>query len=131
MGTKRLASDATRSTTPRQTTSAVAKRLRTTLSGQSKPISPPPPATPARPPRIPRCCTSSALDSTHRSAVNRLDGLNAQQIIALLNKVEMRFRRLAVFEAEEIRRAQMLGYATSATPSTHSPYKLALHTAAW
>ncbi|KAI0564893.1 hypothetical protein FGB62_22g544 [Gracilaria domingensis] len=129
MGVKRSASDATRVSTPRQNGSNIAKRQRTNVTGQSKPISTPPPATPARPPRMPRYMGDAML----KPALKRLDGMNAQQLIALLNKVEMRFRRLAAFEADEIRRAQKLGFAVTHQRRVydHSPLNVALQTAAW
>ncbi|CAN8067813.1 unnamed protein product [Agarophyton chilense] len=129
MGVKRSAGDATRASSPKESGSAVAKRQRTTVSGQSKAVSTPPPATPARPPRMPRYMGDTLLKPT----IKRLDGMNSQQLIALLNKVEMRFRRLAMFEAEEIRRAQKLGFTVAHQRRVHeqSPFHVALHTAAW
>lgn len=50
--------------------------------------------------------------------------LSAPELVALVKDVESRFRKLAQFEADEIRRAQSLGFAERNSP-------LVRETAAW
>lgn len=75
--------------------------------------SPPPPpgmTTPARPPRMPRFDRERAAGPTDRKIVHRINALSATELMDLVKDVELRYRQLAAFEAEEIRRAQLLGF---------------------
>lgn len=70
--------------------------------------------TPARPPRMPRFDRQRAsVNKTDRKLVNRLNVLSPTELVAVVKDVESRFRQLAAFEAEEIRRAQRLGFGLS------------------
>lgn len=70
--------------------------------------------TPARPPRMPRFDRHRAsAGKADRKLVNKLNALSATELVAVVKDVELRFRQLAAFEAEEIRRAQRLGFAHS------------------
>lgn len=83
--------------------------------------------TPRRPPRPPRFeRPSSVLASSvgaasngpsERMFVSQLYRLSAAELLTLVKDVEIRFHQLAAFEAEEIRRAQRLGFALSRTAS--------------
>lgn len=82
------------------------------------PMSGSPTPTPARPPRMPRFDNHRAsIVAADRDLVNRLNKLTPTELVAVVKDVEMRFRQLAAFEAEEIRRAQRLGLAPSTTVS--------------
>lgn len=71
------------------------------------------PQTPGRPPRMPRFDRERATGASDRRMVQRLDLLTAGELIALVKDVELRFRQLAAFETEEIRRAQRVGFSVA------------------
>lgn len=83
--------------------------------------------TPRRPPRPPRFDRpSNVLGSaggpsssgpSERVFVSQLYRLSAAELLNLVKDVEIRFHQLAAFEAEEIRRAQRLGFALGRTTS--------------
>lgn len=68
-------------------------------------VSPNGPATPARPPRMPQF-RQNAHDWR---LVRHLNQLGPRELLVLVRTVERRYRKLAKFEAAEIRRAQALG----------------------
>ncbi|CDF39183.1 unnamed protein product [Chondrus crispus] len=111
MGNKRPASEAIRPSTPK----SAAKRQRA-LSGLPRLVTPPRPATPARPPRIPRFSPDPITTTADRRLVQEFHMLSTPQLVALVKDVEARFRKLAQFEANEIRRAQALGFAEKNSP---------------
>lgn len=71
-------------------------------------------STPRRPPRMPRFERTKAGNDV----VQRLNSLSAHDLIALVKDVEVRYRQLSAFEAEEIRRAQRLGFSLTCTPAS-------------
>lgn len=121
MTTKRTAADATHPTSPPSS----AKRQRS-QNGLPRPANSPLPATPARPPRMPRFDHDHATATADKKLVNRLNRLTAQELLTLVKDVELRFRQLAAFESEEIRRAQKLGFTRA-----NSPLKVMMQTTAW
>eukprot|EP00177_Eucheuma_denticulatum_P007561 GFKZ01013767.1.p1 GENE.GFKZ01013767.1~~GFKZ01013767.1.p1 ORF type:complete len:129 (+),score=10.37 GFKZ01013767.1:32-388(+) len=98
-----------------------ASKRQRSASGLARPVTPPRPATPARPPRMPRFSSHP----TDRKLVQQLHMLSAPELVALVKDVEMRYRKLATFEAEEIRRAQALGFGRN------SPLVVRKQTTAW
>lgn len=60
---------------------------------------------------MPRFDRDRATAASDRKLVHRLNGLSAPELMAVVKDVEMRFRQLAAFESDEIRRAQRLGFA--------------------
>lgn len=104
MTEKRAAAGADRAGRP-------AKRLRAAL-GAPVSVSPSGPATPARPPRMPQF-RHSAQDWR---LVRHLNQLCPRELLVLVRTVERRYRKLAEFEAAEIRRAQALGLARAQGP---------------
>lgn len=71
-------------------------------------------STPRRPPRMPRFERTKAGNDV----VQRLNSLSPHDLIALVKDVEVRYRQLSAFEAEEIRRAQRLGFSLTCTPAS-------------
>lgn len=111
MGIKRTATEAARPSTPK----SAAKRQRTP-SGQPRLVTPPRPATPARPPRMPRFSPDPIATAAETKLVQQFHMLSAPQLFALVKDVEARFTKLAQFEANEIRRAQALGFSEGNSP---------------
>lgn len=69
-----------------------------------------------RPPRMPACARDWRL-------VRHLNQLAGRELLALVRDVETRYRKLAAFEAQEIRRAQALGLGAHCRPLA-SPMQL-------
>ena len=119
MTLKRTAIEAGRPSTPRRAT----KRSRAP-NGMTRNVLT---TSPARPPRMPRFDhESTAL--TERRLLSQINHLSPPELVQLVKDVENRFRQLAAFEAEEIRRAQALGFASRNSPLAVVPHN---HTTAW
>lgn len=70
---------------------------------------------------MPRFHDTSPSASADSRLVQHLHQLSGAQLVALVKDVEARYRKLAQFESEEIRRAQALGFSPRNLPFAPVP----------